>query len=143
MKKEIWFDMDGTIVNLYGVKGWLDYIIKEETTPYEKAETLINMQVLARLLNKLQKKGYLIGIVSWTAKNGTEDYNRRVTEAKQNWLKKHLKSVTFNKIDIINYGTPKQNNRSGILFDDEINNRINWNDTAYDEKNIIETLKAL
>ena len=143
MKKEIWFDMDGTIVNLYGVKGWLDYIIKEETTPYEKAETLINMQVLARLLNKLQKKGYLIGIVSWTAKNGTEDYNRRVTEAKQNWLKKHLKSVAFNKIDIIKYGTPKQNNRSGILFDDEINNRINWNDTAYDEKNIIETLKAL
>ena len=143
MKKEIWFDMDGTIVNLYGVKGWLDYIIKEETTPYEKAETLINMQVLARLLNKLQKKGYIIGIVSWTAKNGTEDYNRRVTEAKQNWLKKHLKSVTFNKIDIIKYGTPKQNNRNGILFDDEINNRINWNDTAYDEKNIIETLKAL
>jgi len=143
MKKEIWFDMDGTIANLYGVKGWLDYIIKEETTPYEKAETLINMQVLARLLNKLQKKGYLIGIVSWTAKNGTEDYNRRITEAKQNWLKKHLKSVTFNKIDIINYGTPKQNNRNGILFDDEINNRINWNDTAYDEKNIIETLKAL
>ena len=143
MKKEIWFDMDGTIANLYGVKGWLDYIIKEETTPYEKAETLINMQVLARLLNKLQKKGYLIGIVSWTAKNGTEDYNRRVTEAKQNWLKKHLKSVAFNKIDIIKYGTPKQNNRSGILFDDEINNRINWNDTAYDEKNIIETLKAL
>ena len=139
MKKEIWFDMDGTIVNLYGVKGWLDYIIKEETTPYEKAETLINMQVLARLLNKLQKKGYLIGIVSWTAKNGTEDYNKR----KQNWLKKHLKSVTFNKIDIIKYGTPKQNNRNGILFDDEINNRINWNDTAYDEKNIIETLKAL
>lgn len=143
MKKEIWFDMDGTIVNLYGVKGWLDYIIKEETIPYEKAETLINMQVLARLLNKLQKKGYLIGIVSWTAKNGTEDYNKRVTEAKQNWLKKHLKSVTFNKIDIIKYGTPKQNNRNGILFDDEINNRINWNDTAYDEKNIIETLKAL
>lgn len=143
MKKEIWFDMDGTIANLYGVKDWLDYIIKEETTPYEKAETLINMQVLARLLNKLQKKGYLIGIVSWTAKNGTEDYNRRVTEAKQNWLKKHLKSVTFNKIDIIKYGTPKQNNRNGILFDDEINNRINWNDTAYDEKNIIETLKAL
>lgn len=143
MKKEIWFDMDGTIANLYGVKGWLDYIIKEETIPYEKAETLINMQVLARLLNKLQKKGYLIGIVSWTAKNGTEDYNKRVTEAKQNWLKKHLKSVTFNKIDIIKYGTPKQNNRNGILFDDEINNRINWNDTAYDEKNIIETLKAL
>jgi len=143
MKKEIWFDMDGTIANLYGVKGWLDYIIKEETTPYEKAETLINMQVLARLLNKLQKKGYLIGIVSWTAKNGTEDYNKKVTEAKQNWLKKHLKSVTFNKIDIIKYGTPKQNNRNGILFDDEINNRINWNDTAYDEKNIIETLKAL
>ena len=143
MKKEIWFDMDGTIANLYGVKGWLDYIIKEETTPYEKAETLINMQVLARLLNKLQKKGYLIGIVSWTAKNGTEDYNKKVTEAKQNWLKKHLKSVTFNKIDIIKYGTPKQNNRNGILFDDEINNRINWNDTAYDEKNIIETLRAL
>lgn len=143
MRKEIWFDMDGTIADLYGVDNWLEYLINEDTTPYEVAKVLLNMQVLARLLNRLQTKGFFIGIVSWTSKNGTADYNRRVAEAKINWLKKHLKSVTFDRIDIIEYGTPKQNNRYGILFDDEAKNRDNWNDTAYDEKNILEILKAL
>jgi hypothetical protein len=35
-------------------------------------------------------------------------------------LAKHLASVHFDTIDIIAYGTPKGNGRSGILFDDEL-----------------------
>ena len=33
------------------------------------------MNVLARLLNKLQRNGYTIGVVSWLAKNSTEEYD--------------------------------------------------------------------
>ncbi len=142
MAKEIWFDMDGTIANLY-VGNWLEMIIAENPHPYKVATPLVNMQVLARTLNKLQKNGYKIGIISWTARNGSLAYNNAVKKAKMNWLKTHMNSVHFDNIDIVEYGTPKEIGRNGILFDDEKVNRDNWNGIAYDVHDIIGVLKNL
>ena len=143
MKKEIWFDMDGTIADLYGVEGWLDMLLNENTKPYEIAKPLVNMRELAKVLNKLIEKGWEIGVISWLAKNGTNDYNKKVANAKMKWLAKHLKSVRFAKIDIVEYGTPKQINRNGILFDDEKQNRENRLGIAYNVENIIQVLREL
>ena len=143
MKKEIWFDMDGTIADLYGVDGWLDMLLNENARPYEIAKPLLNMRELAKVLNRLIKKGWEIGVISWLAKNGTNDYNKRVANAKMKWLAKHLRSVKFAKIDIVEYGTPKQINRNGILFDDEKQNRENWLGIAYNVENIIQVLREL
>ena len=142
----ICFDMDGTITDLYGVDGWLEMLINKDETPYTKAETLINMNSLARVLNRLQRNGYEIGIISWLAKNSTADYDARVTEAKKEWLAKHLKSVHFDFVKIVNYGTDKNivlTGKTDILFDDETKNRENWGGVAYDVNNIIEILKGL
>ena len=81
--------MDGTIANLYGVENWLEMITNYDETPYKNAAVLINMNVLARMLNKLQKKGYQIGIISWLAKGSNDDYDTRVTKAKKEWLAKN------------------------------------------------------
>ena len=143
MIKEINFDMDGTIADLYGCKGWLEDIIAEDTRPYEQAKPLVNMNVLARLLNKKIASGYKVNVISWTAKNGSEDYNARVEEAKKQWLAKHLKSVRFSAVKVLPYGTPKQEHGCGVLFDDEEQNRIAWFGIAFDEKNIIEELKKI
>ena len=143
MKKEIWFDMDGTIADLYGVEGWLDMLLNENTKPYEIAKPLVNMRELAKVLNKLIEKGWEIGVISWLAKNGTNDYNKKVANANMKWLAKHLRSVRFAKIDIVEYGTPKQINRNGILFDDEKQNRENWLGIAYNVENIIQVLREL
>ena len=146
MTKAIYFDMDGTIANLYGVNGWLDMIINRDATPYKVAEPMVRMNVLARVLNNLTKKGYTIGIVSWLAKNSTEEYDEMVKEAKINWLRTHLKSVQFEEIHIVPYGTPKETvvqNPTGILFDDEEPNRTNWKGTAYDVNEILEVLKGV
>ena len=144
MTKAIYFDMDGTIANLYGVENWLEMLINENVTPYANAKPLVRLCTLARILNNLQRKGWTIGIVSWLSKNGSEEYNRNVTETKIKWLANHMPSVKWNEIQIVKYGTPKAtvvNKPNGILFDDEEQNRINWNGIAYDEKNIIEILK--
>lgn len=141
--KEIWFDMDGTIANFYGVENWLDYLDAEDSTPYRQARPLVNMSSLARLLNKLQREGYKLGIVSWLSKCGSESFNAEVTTVKIEWLETHLKSVHFDSIDILTYGTTKQIGRNGILFDDEKPNRDSWNGTAFDVDNIIEILKSL
>ena len=116
MEKAIWFDMDGTIANLYGEKNWLADIIAERTTPYANAKPLVNMNSLARLLNRLTKNGYTVNIISWTAKNGTEKYNTEVAEVKKAWLKKHLASVNFTNIDIVPYGTCKAETASCLTM---------------------------
>ena len=141
--RQINFDMDGTLCDFYGVEGWLDDLDNYNTRPYEIAKPLLNLSVLARYLNKLQNKGYTINIISWLSKTSTADFDERVTRVKLEWLKKHLKSVKFDNITIISYGTPKQNYGEGILFDDETKNRDNWIGLAYDEKNILEILKNL
>lgn len=146
MTKEIWFDMDGTIADLYGVENWLADLLAKNERPYASAKPLVNLSSLARLLNKLQKQGYKIGIVSWLCKNSTADYDDKVIIAKEKWLKNHLPSVNFDSVKIVKYGTYKEtvcNYSKGILFDDEENNRRYWNGIAYDEKNIIEILKGL
>lgn len=143
MTKAIYFDMDGTIANLYGVDGWLDCIINEYTKPYREAKTLVNMRRLGKELNRLKQNGYTIGIISWLVKGATDEYNKRVTRAKRNWLAKHLSAVQFDEVHIVEYGTPKQTLGNGILFDDEETNRLNWIGKAYDVNDIIETLKAI
>lgn len=143
MVKQINFDMDGTIANLYGENGWLEDIINEKVNPYVNAKPMVNMNSLARVLNRLIRNGYEVNIISWTAKNGTNEYNERIAAAKREWIAKHLHSVQFNNVYVIPYGTPKENYGFDILFDDEENNRNNWNGIAYDEKNIIEILKRL
>lgn len=142
----IWFDMDGTIADLYGVENWLSYLIDGDTLPYEVARPLVRLSALARILNNLQRKGYRIGIISWLSKNGNADYNERVTNAKMHWIKKHLASVKFDEIHIVKYGTYKETfakTNDDILFDDELNNRKYWTGKAFDETEIFKILKSL
>ena len=146
MTTTIFFDMDGTIADLYGVENWLDYLIASDALPYEIAKPLIRLNALARILNRLQKQGYKVGVISWLAKNSNTAYDEKVTRAKKTWLDKHLASVHFDEIHIVKYGTPKQtivDNPLGILFDDEAPNREKWLGTAHDVNNIIEVLKSL
>ena len=146
MAATIFFDMDGTIADLYGVENWLDYLIASDTLPYAVAKPLLKLNSLARVLNRLQREGYRIGVISWLSKSGTEEYNNAVTETKKNWLKKHLASVHFDEINIVKYGTPKQmfaRTENDILFDDEEKNRNNWTGKAFDVNAIIEILKGM
>lgn len=145
-EKSIYFDMDGTIANLFEVENWLPMLRAYNPAPYEQAKVMVNMAHLARVLNKLKAKGYHIGIVSWLSKEPTEEYDIAVIKAKRQWLAKHLPSVQFDEIHFVAYGTPKSqviNYPYGILFDDQADNRQDWKGQAYDEKNILEILKNL
>lgn len=142
----IYFDMDGTIANLYGLPNWLDMLNQFDPTPYMEAAPLVNMNSLARKLNALRREGWHIGIVSWLSKESTPEYDVAVTKAKREWLDKHLHSVQFDEYNFLAYGTPKQESvayPNGILFDDEQRNRDSWLGTAYDVDNILGVLRSL
>lgn len=143
MTKKIWFDLDGTLANLYAVEGWLPMLRAYDPTPYAQAEPMVNMSALARLLHKAQRLGYEIGIISWLSKEPTAEYNVAVTQAKIEWLEMHLPSVEWNEIHIVAYGTPKHELCEGILFDDEEHNRTEWGEGAYEPCEIMEFLRRL
>lgn len=144
--RTIWWDMDGTIANLYAVNDWLPKLRSEDPSPYAEAEVMWNMSQLARLMNRVQKLGYKLGIISWTSRGGSESYNKAVAETKKAWLGQHLASVKFDSIRIVNYGTPKSvvmDTEDDILFDDEEPNRINWQGEAFEPEMMMKVLKAL
>lgn len=147
--RTIYFDMDGTLADLYGVDNWLNKLRAEDTTPYTDAKPLLPLNQLARLLNSLQRKGFRIGVITWLAKNSSYKYEKNTATAKLEWLRKHLKSVQWDEIHFQSYGTPKENylyNKSDILFDDNDDIRQAWekkNGTAYKENEIIHILKDL
>ena len=142
----IYFDMDGTIANLYGVENWLEYLESADPYPYKAAEPMCDLRQLARTLNKLQKLGYEIGIVSWLCKNSTPAYDEAVRRAKRRWLAEHLTSVDWDEVHFVKYGTPKQfvvRDREGILFDDEARNRDAWWGEAFEPNEIFDVLGTL
>lgn len=147
-KVTIWFDMDGTITDLYAVNGWLEMLRAYDATPYMMAKPMVNMSALARQLNSLQRKGFSIGIISWCSKCSTQEYDEAVTMAKRAWLAQHLPSVNWDAIEVVPYGTPKHEvcdmGNVGILFDDEQRNRDNWNiGTAFEPCDISKVLSLL
>ena len=141
---KIYFDLDGTIADLYGIPGWLEMLQSYDPTPYAIARPLVNLSRLARYLNRLQKMGHEIGVISWLSKSSTPEYDAMVSSAKMFWLGRHLPSVKWNEIKIVSYGTNKwESCGEGILFDDEARNRDTWGGAAYEPDNIFEVLTEL
>lgn len=146
----IYLDLDGTVIDFYGVPNWLECLEAQDATPYRVAKPLVHLSTLARYLNRLQARGYNIGIISWLSKSGTDAFNAEVAEVKHDWLAKHLPSVQWDEIHIVPYGVPKSNCATcpnAILFDDEQRNLNEWtantHNMAYNADLLMEILRNL
>lgn len=145
----IWFDMDGTIADLYAVENWLPKLRAYDPSPYAEAAPMLRLCSLAKMLNRLSRSGVAIGIISWLSKDPDPDYGQAVSIAKREWLKKHLPSVEWDEIVIVPYGTPKSEavniQPHDILFDDEQPNRSEWENAggwAFDPSEIMNFLRS-
>lgn len=146
-KPAIYFDLDGTICNLYGVPDWLAKLTSADVSPYIEAMPIGSPEELKAVLDGLRRRGYHLGVVSWCAKGGTREYNQRTRQAKKAWLAKYYPN-TFQEIHIVKYGTPKHKvtKRPGILVDDNEAVRRAWGSRtidASDFSNILKNLKIL
>jgi len=144
----IYFDMDGTIADLYNVENWLPKLRAENSSPYVEAEAMVDTGELQLYLSILQNRGCKLGIISWLSKGSSKSYDKMVRQAKKNWLKENLPEITFDETHFVKYGTRKDyiaKDKNGILFDDSEEVRNNWRGIAVNPntEDIIEFLKKV
>ena len=147
MNRTLYFDMDGTIADLYGIADWLPKLQAEDPSPYAEARPLVNLDELSILCKLFQAQGGRIGVISWLSKTSSKNYDKAVRQAKKEWLKRNC-GLDFDEIHIVKYGTPKYRvayDKNGILFDDEVKNCSDWKGVAINvtENDLIEVIKNL
>lgn len=133
----IYFDMDGTIANLYGYDGWLEKLHNADTSPYEEAEPLINMEHFNAICAAFEALGITLGVISWAAKESEHDYKVRTKAAKKEWIKKHCPALA-NEFHVLGYGQPKHRAakvKNAVLVDDNKEVRAKWKGYTIDATN--------
>jgi len=146
MTKTIYFDLDGTLADLYNYPDWLPHLRSESVKPFSKAKPLLDMEKFERTLKVLQMKDWKIGIISWLPMGATKKYEDRVRYAKIKWIRKYLPNLKLDEIHLTKYGKDKSfyaQNKHGILFDDNKEIRSSWTGKAYNEKNIENILDMI
>lgn len=149
--KQIFFDMDGTIADLYNTKNWLESLMNEQEGLFLNLPVIHNKEELQTAINSLIEDGYNVGIITWTPKNVSKGYVNRVATEKRKWLEKHFPMIT--DIYCLEYGTPKQKanykqSKIEILVDDNTDVIELWNTpkrrkSIVADKNLIENLNVL
>ena len=123
----LYFDMDGTISNLYNVEGWESKLRAEDSSPYADASPLVDMVRLAAIIAKLRSAGVTVGVISWGAMGGTVEYTREVKRVKREWCKRW--GLAFDEFHVVKYNTPKHwvaKCKHSILVDDNSEVRQAW-----------------
>lgn len=145
MNKTLVFDMDGTLVDFYGVDGWLENIRNSNPRPYIVAEPMYDTDVLNTILDLLKTQGWKIVVTSWLAKGSDKAFDELTRQAKREWLARY--NFPFDEIHLVKYGTTKANctRKIGgyqILVDDNAEVRKGWHlgDTINANENILEKL---
>lgn len=144
----IYFDMDGTIANLYGVANWESKLNNEDVSPYRDATPFASVEQLNAILNAIAAFGVTIGVISWSAMNGSKEYNKEVRKVKKQWCDERFNC--FSEFHVVKYGTPKHyvaKYKDSILVDDNAEVRQAWKNgetiDATEYKNILKELKNI
>lgn len=145
MTQAIYFDMDGTVANLYAVEQWEPKLRASDPSPYREAVPVVDMTVLANLCHQLMQAGITIGVISWLAMDSTKEYDCQVREAKRAWLKQWMPYVQ--EVHLIKYGRTKKSAariKDAILVDDNAKVRAGWSGVTIDAtQDILKELKKV
>lgn len=152
MSMKIYFDLDGTVYDLYGVDNWLELLREEISGVYTTGNSLFDTEFY-KVVSCLLAKGVKFGVITWLSMTASPEYEENTRTEKLNWCKEHLPFIeTF---VAQSYGTPKQNaiksrTKNDILIDDNAEVLKVWCNgktrTGYqvtNEKNVTQILKDI
>lgn len=144
----IYFDMDGTIANLYGYPQWEPKLRNSDVSPYLDCEPLVNMEQLNNIIQQFKAMGVTCGVISWSSMDGSHTYNQACRKCKRDWIKRHCPDL-LDDFHVVKYGTPKHRvskSKNSILVDDNKSVRDKWPYITIDASNpesLLENLENL
>lgn len=145
----VYFDMDGTIADLYGSEGWLDKLRNFEPGAFNNVESMVDIQLLNDKIEELQKVGIPCKVITWLPMYSSNSYDQVCALEKKEWLEKRFPTLAKN-LRTVSYGTPKhlvhQGTENAIIFDDNAEVREEWlrnGGNAYKETEIIKIMSQL
>lgn len=116
MSKKIYFDLDGTLYNLYNMENWLDKLRNEISGVFDGVNKMFDgtfYDIISDLLNI----GFEFGVITWLPMQASPEYEEVCRREKRMWVQKYLPFVS--EINITSYGIPKQNaiqKRAKIMY---------------------------
>lgn len=126
---KIYFDMDGTVYDLYGMNNWLELLENEKAEAFTLGAPLVNIEELNKAAERLIEIGVEFGIITWLPKNATKGYEIECAKVKEEWKNQNMPFVK--EFYAVPYGTPKhkvptKKAKTMVIFDDNETIRNEW-----------------
>lgn len=116
-----YFDMDGTLADLYNSSGWLEKLENEQGGVFDDLKPLIDLERFKKWCEQILAKGDRIEIITWLPRGASDEYMEDCAIEKMEWVAEKMPWIK--KVHCQPYGTPKQyaiekRSRKMILVDD-------------------------
>lgn len=128
---KVFFDLDGTLFNLYGKENWLELLEKEDPSTFDWIGMDnsgfmpdINYDSFLSICRDLIFDFNVeFNVITWLPMYATEEFEKECAKIKEEWIKTFLPFVK--NVCCQSYGTPKQlgiksKSKEMILIDDNL-----------------------
>lgn len=147
----IWFDMDGTIYDLYKVADWLPRLRAEDFTVYAEDMPRKHFERINNAIEALVDAGWRVGVITWAGKGYSWD-DEQIAEiglVKHRWLNQYFPALGNGCFACIPYGESKAEyleqhigrGLMNVLVDDNKEVRKEWRSHST-EFNAFKTINA-
>lgn len=106
MSIKIYFDMDGTVYDLYALPNWLQLLQSESTDAFTQGKPMFRDEFYD-VVSALLAKGVSFGVITWLPMQASDEYAQACEKVKREWCKKFLPFISTFQAQP--YGVPKQN----------------------------------
>lgn len=104
----IFFDMDGTIAELYKVKDWLPALRSYDWSVYDRCLPRAHYERINDAIEALIENGWQVGVITWASKGiGWGRELDAITETKFEWLCRFFPALADGRFACLPYGYDK------------------------------------